>query len=179
MYMTKCFWTTVRFPYSITKHVSSNKNQATIWNYILTAYKYFCLSFCMLTCVTASTRLLDLSRNKVGRPYHLYKIVLTTVPECPTLIASSSLSFRYDCVSKPTTSWNFTHTHTHIVPVTTVTKSHLAGEFEVYLIKWQQWASSGSHESADQHPEFPLTLGLQHSNLKLLWKPQNCPQLRF
>lgn len=60
------------------------------------------------------------------------------------------------------------HTHTHIVPVTTVTKSHLAGEFEVYLIKWQQWASSGSHESADQHPEFPLTLGLQHSNLKLL-----------
>lgn len=71
------------------------------------------------------------------------------------------------------------HTHTHIVPVTTVTKSHLAGEFEVYLIKWQQWASSGSRESADQHPEFPLTLGLQHSNLKLLWKPQNCPQLRF
>lgn len=111
--MTKCFWTTVRLPYSITKHISSKKNQATIWNYILTAYKYFCLSFCMLTCVTASTRLLDLSRNKVGRPYHLYKIVLTTVPECPTLIASSSLSSRYDCVSKPTTSWNFTHTHTH------------------------------------------------------------------
>lgn len=116
IYQIQCIWLNVFEPQCGSPTASQNMfHQIKIKQLYETIYLLHTNIFaCLFACLPVLLHQPDcLICPETKLEDHIIYIRLSSVPECPTLIASSSLSFRYDCVSKPTTSWNFTHTHTH------------------------------------------------------------------